>query len=187
MGQELSIIEDAAANGEKPLEFCCQPLEKVYEYHSLYRSVCETFTLSSTQFEQIFGGAAGFSVWEKEQSDKADALELFAGLAIFAEGEFKRKLRFLFDLFDFNEARSLSTVDLEYMLVCISNSALKAYGRNGKVNNSEVAELVRKMAAGDQRRMIITRLLRCCVRTPEVRRFFEITGREFPEEAEAEQ
>lgn len=49
------------------------------------------------------------------------------------------------------------------MLVCISNSALKIYGRNGKVNNSEVIELVRKMLGGEQRRVIITNLLKCCI------------------------
>jgi len=32
-----------------------------------------------------------------------DALEIFSGLIIFAEAKAEDKLRFLFDLFDFNE------------------------------------------------------------------------------------
>lgn len=109
---------------------------------------------------------------------------MFAGLAIFSETNFKHKLKFLFDMFDFNEVRSISGVDLEYLIVCVCNATLKIYGRNVKVNNTEVIELARRMLWNDKRRVTITRLLKCCISCPEVRRFFEIISRDFPEEPE---
>lgn len=65
--------------------------------------------------------------WKK---DKNNALELFCGLAFYAkECSFKTKLRFLFALFDFNEIKSISIVDLEYMLLSVCNFTYKILGK----------------------------------------------------------
>jgi hypothetical protein len=45
-----------------------------------------------------------------------DALELFSGLIMFAEANTDDKLRFLFDLYDYNGIQSISLMDLELMI-----------------------------------------------------------------------
>lgn len=46
---------------------------------------------------------------------------------MFAEDNFEDKIRFLFDIFDFNELNSLSLIDLEFMLICIANATFKLF------------------------------------------------------------
>ena len=45
-----------------------------------------------------------------------DALEIFSGLIIFSDAKADDKIRFLFDLFDFNEIQTVSLLDLEFMI-----------------------------------------------------------------------
>lgn len=40
----------------------------------------------------------------------------------------------LFMLFDFNEIKSLSLVDLEYMVLCVCNSTYKILDKNAHAN-----------------------------------------------------
>jgi hypothetical protein len=51
-------------------------------------------------------------------------------------------------------------------------------GKNAKVANGEVSELVKKHFGLESRRIIITELLRKCVRCVEIRRYFELLGRD---------
>jgi hypothetical protein len=74
-------------------------------------------------------------IWDPEDSGKVDALELFCGLIMFAKDcTFKNKLSFLFSIFDFNEIKSLSFVDVEVMILCICNSTYKILKKNAKTN-----------------------------------------------------
>jgi hypothetical protein len=43
-------------------------------------------------------------------------LEIFSGIIIFADAKADDKIRFLFDLFDFNEIQTVSLLDLEFMI-----------------------------------------------------------------------
>jgi len=73
--------------------------------------------------------------------DKINALELFCGLTFYAkECSFRIKLRFLFALFDFNEIKSISIVDLEYMLLSVCNFTYKILGKvNTKADELKLA------------------------------------------------
>ena len=49
-----------------------------------------------------------YNIWGKvrlliDGNGKIDALELFCGLILFSDAKFEEKVRFLFDIFDFNE------------------------------------------------------------------------------------
>ena len=57
-----------------------------------------------------------------------DALEIFCGLIIFSDSKAEDKIRFLFDLFDFNEIQSISLMDLEFMLFSVLIATSKIYG-----------------------------------------------------------
>lgn len=80
-------------------------------------------------------------------------------------------------MFDFNEVRSLSQTDLEYMLICVCNSALKLYGKGASISSSDVVELIRTFEGAANKRFIITSLFKKCLQTLEIRRFFEIIDR----------
>ena len=45
-----------------------------------------------------------------------DALEIFSGMIMFADAKAEDKIRFLFDLFDFNEIMNISLMDLEFLI-----------------------------------------------------------------------
>ena len=73
--------------------------------------------MNLTEFETIFNSNEKiFAVWDTDNNGLIDALELFSGLITFADSRADDKLRFLFDLFDFNEIQSLSVMDLEFAL-----------------------------------------------------------------------
>jgi hypothetical protein len=60
---------------------------------------------------------------------------------VFARGaSFKQKLRFLFSIFDFNEIKSLSLIDLEVIILNICNSVYKIFNKNGKANENEISD-----------------------------------------------
>lgn len=68
---------------------------------------------------------------------------MFSGLITFADSRADDKLRFLFDLFDFNEIQSLSVMDLEFALQCIVMSTSKIFGIGQDLNEGEITALVR--------------------------------------------
>jgi len=68
-----------------------------------------------------------------------NALELFSGLIIFAESKFEEKVRFLFDLFDFNELNSLWLIELEFLILSCANATFKILSINAEVNEEEIS------------------------------------------------
>lgn len=46
---------------------------------------------------------------------------------MFSGDSFNEKVRFLFDIFDFNELNSLSVTDLEFMLISCCNATFKIF------------------------------------------------------------
>lgn len=67
-----------------------------------------------------------------------DSLELFSGICIFSDTKFEDKVRFLFDLFDFNELESLSATDIEFMIYCCMSATFKIYSISSEINNEEL-------------------------------------------------
>lgn len=51
-----------------------------------------------------------FKLWDNYENGLIDALELFSGLVLFSNSNFDEKIRFLFDMYDFNDLNSLSLI-----------------------------------------------------------------------------
>lgn len=59
-----------------------------------------------------------------------DGLELFSGLILLSTNlKYEDKIVFLFELFDFNDLKSLSKTDIEFMLISACSAVSKAYLR----------------------------------------------------------
>jgi len=87
------------------------------------------------EFDQLFSTTEEvFRIWDTDDNGLIDSLELLSGLIIFSDSQFDEKIKFLFDLFDFNELGHISFIDLEFMIICCANSTLKIYG----IRNQEV-------------------------------------------------
>lgn len=83
------------------------------EFYGSFKSVCDTYSIDLTEYDSIFSSnETSFKIWDTDQNGFIDALELFSGLILFAESNFEAKVRFLFDIFDFNELNVLSVIDL---------------------------------------------------------------------------
>jgi microtubule-associated protein-like 5 len=79
-------------------------ISNIRELHGGFKSVCDNFAMNLTEFETVFNSNEKiFAVWDTDNNGLIDALELFAGLITFADSKAEDKLRFLFDLYDFNE------------------------------------------------------------------------------------
>lgn len=125
------------------------------EYHGSFKSVCDTFAIDLSEFDQIFNlekKEEAFKVWDTDNNGLIDALELFSGLIIFSETKkFEDKLRFLFDLFDFNELNSLSVIDIEFMIISLVNAVFKICLIEAEINEEEVSDFLGKYFTDDSR------------------------------------
>jgi microtubule-associated protein-like 5 len=78
-------------------------LSKLREYYGSFKSVCDTFSIELTEYDNIFSSnETSFKIYDTDDNGLIDALELFAGLILFAEGKFEDKVSFLFEIIDFN-------------------------------------------------------------------------------------
>ena len=69
-------------------------MAKLREYHGSFKSVCDTFSIDPTEFDQIFSaGEDVFNIWDKDNNKLIDALELFSGLILFSDAKFEEKIR----------------------------------------------------------------------------------------------
>jgi len=48
-----------------------EPLDKVKEYHGIFKSVCDNFVIKKTQFNQIFGSDERISLWDGNETVNA--------------------------------------------------------------------------------------------------------------------
>ncbi|KAL4455920.1 hypothetical protein ABPG73_008674 [Tetrahymena malaccensis] len=152
-----------------------QALSKLREYHGSFKSVCDTFAIEQNEFDQILGqpdkSQELFQLWDRDKNGLIDALELFSGLILFSEAKFEDKLRFLFDIFDFNELNSLSIIDLEFMMISCCNATFKMLDiSESEVNEEDITEFLGKNF-NDDSRVNISQMLKWCAKTPEIREF----------------
>ncbi len=47
-------------------------------------------------------------------------------------------------MFDFNEIKNVSFVDLEYLTLCICNATFKVLGKNAKASESEIVSWLKQ-------------------------------------------
>lgn len=103
-------------------------LAKIRELHGGFRSVCDNFAINLTEFESIFqSNKATFGIFDTDNNGLIDALEIFSGIIIFSDSKAEEKIRFLFDLFDFNEIQSVSLMDLEFLIQSVLVASSKMF------------------------------------------------------------
>jgi microtubule-associated protein-like 5 len=112
-----------------------------------------------------------------------NALELFSGLIIFAESKFEEKVRFLFDLFDFNELNSLWLIELEFLIISCANATFKILSIGTEVNEEEISQFLNNYFAEDSR-INIKQMLKWCIKTSEICEFFSLIKKESKEAPE---
>lgn len=84
-------------------------------------------------------------------------------------------------LFDFNEIKSVSIVDLEYMLLSICDFTYKVLGKiNTKTDQLKLAEWLASYL-NPRKRITVTRLYRLCAQAQEIWMFLYIAGATKPE------
>ena len=81
-------------------------------------------------------------MWDNDHNGLIDALELFSGLILFSNSKFEEKIRFLFDLFDFNDLNSLSNTDIEFMINSCLTSTFRICNSYLEVDQDEIYKLV---------------------------------------------
>ncbi|CAG9335031.1 unnamed protein product [Blepharisma stoltei] len=172
MGNTLKALKDptkpAAITGMMQ-----NSLSKIRELHGAFKSICDNFAMSITEFDQIFGtGESSFMVWDTDKNGIIDALELFSGLILFADARTEDKIRFLFDLFDFNELQSISKTDLEFLIFCCISSSFKVHGLADEIKEKSISEMVIKNFP-DSFRITLRDLLHFCAHSEEVNTFFQ--------------
>ena len=70
-----------------------------------------------------------FQILDTDDNLLIDGLELFAGIALFSKIiRFEDKVEFIFSLFDFNNIKSLSMTDLEFMMISCCTVTQKLLG-----------------------------------------------------------
>lgn len=84
-------------------------------------------------------------------------------------------MKFLFLLFDFNEIKSISIVDLEYMILSICNFTYKLLGKNNtKADELKLAEWLVQFRS-PRKRINVTQLYGLCTAAGEIKEFLKLS------------
>ena len=68
-------------------------LSKIREFHGGFKSVCDTYSINLSEFEQIFASnEATFWIFDTDHNGLIDSLELFAGLILFSDSKAEDKI-----------------------------------------------------------------------------------------------
>lgn len=103
---------------------------RIKEMHDGFKMLCETFTMSINDMKQICAFQDTESVFNNLDSTGnglIDAIELFTLLAIYSDSRLEDRLRFIFDLYDFNEKGVLEEVDLHFMIYTSLQGIVKVH------------------------------------------------------------
>ena len=71
---------------------------------------------------------AVFSVWDTDSNGLIDCIEFFTGMIVFSNARVEDKLRFLIELFDFNQNGYLIDVELQFLCYNVISSTAKTFG-----------------------------------------------------------
>ena len=84
-------------------------------------------------------------MFDDDNNGLIDALEIFCGLIVFSQAKAADKVRFLFELFDFNEMQTISLIDLEFLINCVLSSTKKIFDlRMLEISDIDILQLVRR-------------------------------------------
>ncbi len=82
-------------------------------------------------------------------------------------------MRFLFDIFDFNELNSLSIIDLEFLLISCANATFKLYEIDAEIEEQDVTEFL-QLYFKDDGRVNISQMLKWCTSVAEIARYMRL-------------
>ena len=108
-----------------------EPIARIQTIYQGFKVLTESFAIGLKEFEQIFSfpdPIAVFNVWDHNQSGMIDCIEFFTVLIVFAKGRLEDKIRFLFNLFDFNARGYLEEVDLHFIAFNVITVIVKLFG-----------------------------------------------------------
>jgi hypothetical protein len=63
MGFFLSSVREDITALDIKIGKWMEPIDRVREYHGVFKSVCDNFVIKRTQFSQIFGSEEKISLW----------------------------------------------------------------------------------------------------------------------------
>ena len=63
MGFFLSSVREDITTIDSKLGKWMEPIDKVKEYHGVFKSVCDNFIIKRAQFAQIFGSEDKILLW----------------------------------------------------------------------------------------------------------------------------
>ena len=89
-------------------------------------------------------------------------------------------MRFLFDIFDFNEINSISLIDLEFMLIQCANSTFMLFQIKGEIDQQDVTDFLTLYFTEDTR-INISQMLKWCMQVPEITLFMKTIGQKGPD------
>ena len=100
---------------------------------------------------------------------------MFAGLIVFSSIRYEQKVKFLFELFDFNEEGILHYENLALMLFNIQNAAYKIYTLDKNANQAEVESFLEEYFTEDSE-ISLEKLIRWTLRVDAIGSFFNTIG-----------
>ena len=92
--------------------------------------LCETWTLSTNDFKEVFGFKEPESLFvnlDTTGNGLVDGIEMFTLLAIYSDSRLEDRLRFIFDLYDFNEKQVLEAIDMQFMIYTALTGIVKVH------------------------------------------------------------
>lgn len=174
MGSNLTSLKKKT-NNPGPFSELKINLIKLQEYHSNFRMICNSFTIDLKELSDIFSKANFFDALKlfANGDDLIDGLELFSCLIIFSEDAFVEKVKFLFDIFDFNDLNILSITDFEFMLNCIISSTFKILGVSSPLMKQPISRLCTKYF-NRLTQINISHIISFSIECEEITEFFKI-------------
>ena len=111
------FIQALAHHQPQPLPdfFTMHSLTKLREFYSAFQALSETYSIDNEEFGELFGNRQPeiFQMMDTDDNLLIDGLELLCTMVLLSTHiPTLEKVRFLFTIFDFNELRSLSRIDL---------------------------------------------------------------------------
>jgi hypothetical protein len=123
-----------------------------------------------------------FKCFDTDNNLLIDGLELFAGLIVLSHNiAFPDKVTFLFELFDFNDLKSLSKTDIEFLFISCCTAVLKICQMKGLQDDSYVEEFVREEFPTEER-VNISEMLKWARKSDTVAAFFGLLKQEVERE-----
>jgi hypothetical protein len=181
MGNTLSNIQ--SAKGTPPDSFLFgQPISQIQDQWIKFRTICDNFWIDFEQFHKTFKeNEAIFSIWDYQKNELVDALEVFTAIILFADATLDQKTRFIFEMFDFNDLRSLSLIDIEFVLNCCVCSMLRIFRCDPELvpEQEKISNLVSQNFVSGER-VTVSGFVKFCQENSTILDFFRVVGVSFP-------